>query len=225
MKSLNQSMLEKDNQVGVNILFHGPPGTGKTELAKYMGQSLDREISIKYASDILGPYVGMNEKNIAKAFQTASENKSILVFEEVDSFLSSREMARRSWEVNMVNEFLVRMENFKGILICTTNNYPWVDKAALRRFMFKVEFDYLNPDGKITFYDKLLSPLAKGRMSQNLAAKIKLISNLTPGDFRVVRDKHSLFNESGISHSMLVASLEDEARAKSSHNQNKKVGF
>ena len=69
----------------------------------------------------MGKYVGDNEQNIKEAFEEAEETDSILLFDEADSFFANRENANTSWERTMVNEFLTQMEEFSGILICTTN--------------------------------------------------------------------------------------------------------
>ncbi|EFI36097.1 AAA ATPase central domain protein [Desulfonatronospira thiodismutans ASO3-1] len=225
MEKFSRNMSGSQEAFGINTLFYGPPGTGKSELVRYLGQKLDRELLIKYPSDILDPYVGMNERNIADAFQDAARDESILVFEEVDSFLSSRNMAQRSWEVNMVNEFLVRMERFKGILICTTNNYSWVDRAALRRFLFKVEFDYLHPRGRQIFYRKIICPLLENEPTRGEMDLVKGISRLTPGDFRVVRDRYRLLPGSELSHAGLIQALELETRMKDKHEGIKRLGF
>ena len=61
-------------------------------------------------------YVGQTEKNIANAFKEAKNKKAVLVFDEVDSFLQDRSSANRSWEISQVNEMLVGMESFNGVL-------------------------------------------------------------------------------------------------------------
>ncbi len=71
-----QNAIENDrklqsNERGIRILFYGISGSGKTNLAHYIADSLGQGIIIKNASDILGKYVGESEKNIAKAFTEA----------------------------------------------------------------------------------------------------------------------------------------------------------
>src|SRR5690625_6861136 len=65
------------------------------------------------------------------------------MIDEVDSFLSDRRGASRSWEVSIVNEMLTQMENFDGTFISTTNRMNDLDQAVLRRFDLKAKFDFL----------------------------------------------------------------------------------
>ena len=99
------------------MLFYGLSGTGKTELARYIAEKLNKKICLKRVSDIMSPYVGENEQNIAKAFSEAEASGDVLLFDEADSFFSNRQDAVRSWERTLVNEFLTQMEEFNGILI------------------------------------------------------------------------------------------------------------
>ena len=69
--------------------------------------------------------------------------------------MQSRERARRSWEVTQVNELLHQMENFNGVMIGATNFAMNLDAAVLRRFTFKLEFDYLDTSGKILFFERM----------------------------------------------------------------------
>ena len=72
----------------------------------------------------------------------------MLLLDEADSFLRSRRMAERHYEVSEVNEMLQGMERFGGLFICTTNLFEDLDEAALRRFTFKLRFHVL--DGRAT---------------------------------------------------------------------------
>jgi AAA+ superfamily predicted ATPase len=92
------------------MLFYGPPGTGKTALARYIAKELDRECIVKKASDLLDMYVGKTEQHIAAAFQEAEKEGAVLVIDEADSFIYSRDIAQQSWETTQVNEFLTWLE-------------------------------------------------------------------------------------------------------------------
>lgn len=130
----------KGSESGVRLLFYGVSGTGKTEFARYIADKLGKKINVKRVSDIFGCFVGDNEKNIAQAFREAEASGDILLFDEADSFFSDRENAHQTWERNTVNEFLTQMEEFSGILICTTNLKQILDPAINRRFHILCEF-------------------------------------------------------------------------------------
>ena len=124
------------------MLFYGPPGTGKTALARHIAKTLGRECLVKRASDLLNCYVGNTEKNIARAFREAEKKEAVLVIDEADTFIFSRDTAQRSWETSQVNEFLTNLEECRCFCICTTNRLDDLDSAALRRFSYKVEFTW-----------------------------------------------------------------------------------
>src|SRR5690625_5794927 len=119
------------------LCLYGPSGAGKTAYGYWLAHYLGTELLLRRASDILGAYVGQSEENIANAFKEATENSAILMIDEVDSFLSDRRCASRSWEVSIVNEMLTQMENFDGTFISTTNRLNDLDQAVLRRFDLK----------------------------------------------------------------------------------------
>ena len=99
----------------------------------------------KRASDLLDPFVGGTEQNIAGAFAEAREAQAFLVFDEADSLLLERADAVRSWEISQVNEMLTWMEQHALPFACTTNLAERLDRASLRRFLVKLRFDWLTP--------------------------------------------------------------------------------
>ena len=126
------------------ICLYGPPGAGKTAYAQELAKRLKKPFMLQSGSDLLGMYVGQTEKSIAAMFDKAEKTGAVLLLDEADTFLYSRSMAQRSWEVSAVNEFMVRLERFEGVFLATTNRFDSFDKAILRRFQLKVEFGYLN---------------------------------------------------------------------------------
>lgn len=209
-----------------NLLFYGPPGTGKSELARYIAETLEREILCKRASDIISPYVGQTEQNINRAFSEAETEEAILIMDEVDSFLFSRGRAVRSFEINRTNEFLTQMERFRGILICTTNMLEGLDGASIRRFNHKIKFDYLKPEGNVLFYQRLLGPLISNPLNEVMEKELQEIRQLTPGDFRIVRDRFSFYPQSEVNHHTLLEALSKECNIKQfQKNGGKRIGF
>ncbi len=216
----------KRNEImNMNLLFYGPPGTGKSELSRYIAEHLDREVICKRASDLLNLYVGETEQRIKQAFEEAEAEESVLVFDEADSMLFGRERASHSWEISHTNEFLTQMERFRGILICTTNRLKDLDEASLRRFNQKIGFKYLTPEGNLIFYERLLLPLIHAPVDEQSRGTLMAISNLSPGDFKVVRDKFSFYPPEEVGHQLLVQALREEVQARNLHGGNNEIGF
>jgi len=228
LEAFDKFLQDSDNSLNrnFNLLFYGPPGTGKSELARYIGKHLEREIMCKRASDIVSPYVGETEQNISRVFRKAEAGEAILIIDEADTFLYRREWAIRSWEISQTNEFLTQMERFRGILICTTNMLCGLDSASIRRFNHKLNFDYLNTEGNIVFYQRLLAPLTSNSIDEIAEEKLRKIKQLTPGDFKIVRDRFSFYSPQDLNHQVLVEALSKEASIKQfQRNGGKRIGF
>lgn len=198
------------------ILFYGPPGTGKTALARHIADELARDCLVKRASDLLSPFVGMAEIQIAEAFREAEKNGAVLVIDEADTFLYSRDTAQRSWESSLVNEFLTSLERCRGFCICTTNRREHLDAAAMRRFSHKVEFRYADSEQVLALYEALLAPLCAEELPHSLSSRLTRMTSLAPGDFHAVRAQYdSLFTEPGeVTHELLVDALSRETELK-----------
>jgi len=169
------------------ICLYGPPGTGKTAYGQHVATQLDRPLLVRRASDIISPWLGMTEKNLARMFRQAQEEEAVLLLDEADSFLQDRKGAQRSWEVTEVNEMLTQMETFEGIFIASTNLMTSLDSAALRRFDLKIRFDYLKPGQAWALFVDTRTQLGI-EDQQGLESSIARLTCLTPGDFaNVVR--------------------------------------
>ncbi len=148
----------KDKKSGIDarIIFYGSAGTGKTMTAYSLAKSLKRQVLAFDCSKILSMYVGESEKNVRKIFDTfydlceKTKSEPILLLNEADQFLGARSSGNITGSDQMHNQmqniFLEQIENFKGMLIATTNLLENIDKAFSRRFNYKIEFK--KPDEK-----------------------------------------------------------------------------
>jgi SpoVK/Ycf46/Vps4 family AAA+-type ATPase len=175
--------------MGVSLCLYGPPGTGKSEFVRYLAHRTDRPLAVHRVSDLESKWVGEAEKNIANAFRAAEDEGAVLVFDEADSFLRDRRDAVRGWEVTRVNEFLQQLESFRGIVACTTNLFRQLDAASLRRFTFKVPFDYLPPDKAARLFRQAFQSWLPpdGPLDESeLVRALRGLACLAPGDFAAV---------------------------------------
>lgn len=205
------------------LCFYGVPGSGKTSLARHLADAIGRPLMIRRASDLLGMYVGESEKRIARMFQEAGQEGALLLLDEADSFLRSRQQANRSWEVTQVNELLQQMEAFDGIFICTTNLMDDVDEAAMRRFTFKVRFDALTQlQREVMFADVVLGN-ANNPLVSSVRQSLQKLAAVTPGDFATVQRQEKLLGERYSSENFLRC-LERECALKRGGKFNS-IGF
>ena len=204
----------------MNVLLFGPPGTGKTEFVKYLGKTLDRKVIVVKGSDLLSKWVGESEQNIARAFRHAEAEHAILFFDEVDGLLQDRSGADHSWEITQVNELLQQMENFDGVMVAATNFSKNLDAAVMRRFTFKLEFGYLDDDGKRLFFERMF----KTKLADEEFAELKELRNLAPGDFRTVRQEQ-FYLGGEVTNADRVAALKEECAIKKDGVHSARIGF
>ncbi len=194
------------------LCLYGPPGTGKTAYGRWLAQQLELPLLVKRASDLMSPYVGENEHNIAHAFRQATLDGALLLIDEVDSFLQDRRGAQRGWEVSLVNEMLTQMESFPGVFIASTNLMTGLDQAALRRFDLKVKFDFLRPEQAWELLRRHCAAMSLPAPQPDLLTRIMRLGQLTPGDFAAVLRQHRFRPIE--SAATLVSALEAECAVK-----------
>ncbi len=196
----------------VRICSFGPPGTGKTAWARHLAETLKQPLLVKRAADILDKYVGGTEKNIDAIFKEAAATRSVLMLDEMDSFLPDRTNATRHWEVTQANQFLTAMEEYQGILICSTNLKDNLDPATMRRFDFKITFDYLKPEQACEVALDLLE-MAKVEVSKESRGQLRISLTglkLAHGDFAALLRRYAVLRTQP-GWEQLVADLKTEA--------------
>ena len=220
--AIEYSQENKSCENGIRMLFYGASGTGKTELVRYMAEKLNKQIIIQRASDILGKYVGETEASIKAAFQQAAQEDKILLFDEADSFFANRENANTSWERTMTNEFLTQMEEFPGILVCTTNMKNIMDPAMQRRFQILVEFKPLEKPGIKTLLESYFSTYS---FTDSQIAALASLGTVTPGDFGALSSRIRFMNKDSLSSSYIATELEKLQQDKEGSRNHSTIGF
>lgn len=128
---------------GLNVLFSGPPGTGKTMAAEVIANELQLELYKIDLSQVVSKYIGETEKNLNRIFTAAETANAILFFDEADALFGKRSEVRDAHDryANIeVGYLLQKMEEYEGISILTTNLRQNLDEAFVRRLAFTVHF-------------------------------------------------------------------------------------
>jgi hypothetical protein len=141
---------EKGMKDCLTMLFHGSPGTGKTELVKQLALKHERSIYQVDISSIKDMWVGESEKNMKKVFREYAgalkynRRTPILLFNEADALLGLRTNVQHSVDQmnnSLQNILLQELEDMRGIFIATTNLINNIDGAFDRRLLYKLKFE------------------------------------------------------------------------------------
>ena len=120
------------------LLLYGPPGCGKTFIARATAGELGAKFLSVGLSDVLDMWIGNSEKNLHQIFETARANSPcVLFFDEIDALGHKRSQMRNNAGRNVVNQLLAEMDsvdgNNEGVFILAATNHPWDIDTGLRR--------------------------------------------------------------------------------------------
>jgi hypothetical protein len=130
---------------GLNVLFTGPPGTGKTMGAEVIAHELCLDLYRIDLSQVVSKYIGETEKNLDRIFTSAHDSNAILFFDEADALFGKRSEVHDSHDryANIeISYLLQKMEEYQGISILATNLRGNIDEAFVRRLHAIVEFPF-----------------------------------------------------------------------------------
>ena len=123
---------------GGGILLYGPPGCGKTHLARATAGEIKAGFIAVGINEVLDMWIGQSERNLHELFEQARRNKPcVLFFDEVDALGASRSDLRQHAGRQLINQFLAELDGIQatndGVLILAATNAPWHLDSAFRR--------------------------------------------------------------------------------------------
>lgn len=206
------------------VLMSGPPGTGKTQLARSLAERLGRELLYYTASDINSKWFGESEQQVARMFARCRPQQQIIFLDEAETVLGAREDASHRGSEAVTAEFLRQLEPFPGVFLCATNHGRSIDSALIRRFTFRLEFKPLNVVQRALLLRELLALPAQDDLPISAQRALARLDGLTPGDFANVKKRFELL---GMMPSLddWLGELEIEWRAKPDHPSKAPLGF
>ncbi len=203
-KNLQTRLISKNLPHGINVLFYGAPGTGKTETALQIARTTGRDIMQVDISGSKSKWFGESEKLIKRIFTQyreaceTSKNAPILLFNEADAILGKRKTTGTSnvdqTENAMQNILLEEMERMEGILIATTNLTENLDSAFDRRFLHKIEFHRPNAETKALIWKSKLAGM-KTTDYNTLAQKFDLTGGQIDNVVRKITMQEVLYSK------------------------------
>jgi hypothetical protein len=143
---------------GLNVLFAGPPGTGKTMAADVLAGALGLDLYKIDLSSVVSKYIGETEKNLARIFAEAATSNAILFFDEADALFGKRTQVRDAHDryANVeISYLLQRMEEYEGVVILATNLRKNMDDAFVRRLHATVEFPLPGVDDRRRIWERI----------------------------------------------------------------------
>ncbi|MFI8911629.1 AAA family ATPase [Streptomyces sp. NPDC053513] len=122
------------------LLLYGPPGCGKTFIARAVAGELGANFLTVSLSDVLDMWIGASEKNVHDIFETARRQAPCVVFlDELDALGAKRSRTHHSGLRNVVNQLLTELDGIasgagnEGVFVLAATNVPWDVDIALRR--------------------------------------------------------------------------------------------
>ncbi|MDE6874917.1 MAG: AAA family ATPase [Lachnospiraceae bacterium] len=145
---------------GLQLLFHGSSGTGKTMAASILAKELARPLYKVDLSQIFDKFIGETEKHIDEIFRAAERGSYVLFFDEADALFAKRTGIKDSHDryANVSTAYLLqRMEDYRGVLVLATNLIGHFDDAFVRRIRFVIRFRKPDEKGRELLWEKALS--------------------------------------------------------------------
>jgi len=153
--------LSHRNQKSPTMLFTGPPGVGKTEIAKFVAQKMGRELKF-VTSEQESKWVGETENNLIKLFEEAKKKKQLLFFDEADTFLAQRsDIGAAARHTNAVVNTMLKQIDESGVPVILATNSGQIDGAVKSRMKVNIAFPPATPEQN---YGILLSQFKKIEM-------------------------------------------------------------
>lgn len=228
--SVVEKMAEKakERRTPLRILAYGAgSGTGKTAFAYHLAEILGLKLMVRRPSDIILKYIGESEAAVSSAFREAEITHSILLFDEAESYLAKKidgtSSGSRSYN-DLTNCFLVEMERFSGIMICTTNHNELLESSFIRRFHRAIEFKYPKATGIRKLFSSYFHDIHFREKDIDMICETEAIG---PGDFSTLKEVIDYMEEDDVTDRFIIDSLYETARARGyeGKNEEKLIGF
>lgn len=229
-KEVQERLSEQGMRKGFACLFHGGPGTGKTETVYQMARQTGRDVMQVDIANAKSMWYGESQKIVKGIFERYQgyvknlEKAPILLFNEADAIFGKRmkeaDRAVEKTENAIQNIILEQIEKLDGILIATTNLATSLDSAFERRFIYKIEFSRPTLEARKSIWKSFFKDLKESEITE-LATKYDLSGGQIENIARRYTVHHILKGQKPD-----LSVMNEYAKAEQNgHSSEKKIGF
>lgn len=172
--------LQTIRQQGICILLEGPPGTGKTTIANYLSIKVRKKgIRLVNMADFASHIPGEGARQLRHLFAECERNGRMTIFmDECESVLFSRDMIAGSntWMLEIINEALSLIAQYKGLIILATNRADLLDAAVLRRLIAKIHVGLPDLDTRLALWQSKWPAKFPLKLSQAMAERLAALT-------------------------------------------------
>jgi hypothetical protein len=165
---------------GLNVLFTGPSGTGKTMAASVLAHTLGLDLYKIDLATVVSKFIGETEKHLSRIFDEAATSNAVLFFDEADALFGKRTQVRDAHDryANLETSYLLqRLEDHDGVVVLATNLRKNMDEAFVRRLHATVEFPVPAAADRLRIWRQVwpaATPRAAGLDLEALAREVDL---------------------------------------------------
>lgn len=180
-------LIEAGLELPYTLLLYGPPGCGKTVLAKYIAKELNLPLVVARLDTLISSYLGNTSKNIRLLFEHAKERPCVLFLDEFDAIAKLRDDQHELGELKrVVNSLLQNIDTFgpESVLIAATNHEQLLDPAVWRRFTYTWKLELPDREAR----EALVRLFLRGSMTEPYELRVlaELFRGLSGADIEVI---------------------------------------
>jgi len=175
----SHAQIEAEDVAGsLSFLMYGPPGTGKSRMARHIANELGLDLYVARLDGLISSYLGSTAKNIRALFSFAAKTPCVLFLDEFDAIAKLRGDTQELGELKrVVNSFLQNLDTLgkQSIVIAATNHEMLLDSAVWRRFSYRIELRFPEPEIRMQMWSTFITPL------ELADREIELLTDLSEG--------------------------------------------